>query len=106
MTRGDNNPCRHCPRVNRCTVSGDCQIRCWCGTASQVDCVTTLRAANGPCLREIEEAAESKLPSDIKQRFVDPEFAIGGAVNLMNCRGSFCSAECDVPWAARSHLGW
>jgi hypothetical protein len=33
----------------------------------------------------------------IKSRFVDPSFPLGGAVNLVSCRGSFCSGECTVP---------
>ena len=85
-----------CFRVSRCTLSGD-TVKCWCGTASLMDCQTSIGAANGPCLHEIEDAAESTSPALIKQRLVDPEFAVSGAVNLISCRGSFCAAECDVP---------
>ena len=88
-----------CIRANHCAVAGD-PIRCWCGTAQYSDCVsvaaTDARGANGPCLREFEAASPTKKPADIKQYLVDPNYGLGSAVNLSQCRGNFCEAECKL----------
>jgi hypothetical protein len=52
-------------------------------------------AANGPCLKEVQAAAESNDAATINLRFVDPNFAIGRAFNLSSCRGSFCGAPME-----------
>ena len=94
-----------CLRSTHCSENGDLS-RCWCGSALNStggpsdDCRTMPGKASGPCLHEIEDAAESTLPADIRARFVDPEYAIGAAMNLASCRLNFCrppSVEtCDL----------
>jgi hypothetical protein len=57
--------------------------------------------ANGPCLEVVTTAARLTAATydaaTIKQRFVDPSFPLGRAVNLTSCRGTFCNLECSVP---------
>jgi hypothetical protein len=57
-------------------------------------CITVPGSANGPCVTQVQESADSQDPNIIKQRFVNPMFPVGGAVNLSVCRGSFCVDEC------------
>jgi len=66
-------------------------LKCWCGTAEYTDCITRDSAANGPCLKEVQEAAESTKAADIKARQINPNYAMGGAFNLATCRAQFCS---------------
>lgn len=90
-----------CIYANGCSKQGD-SLGCWCGSshldaAGQGVCITMAGAADGPCKSEVEDAAETTDPQTIKQRFVDPAFPVGGAVNLASCQGSFCAAECGIP---------
>jgi len=90
-----------CIYANGCSMQGD-SLGCWCGSshldaAGQGACVAMTGVANGPCKSEVEDAAETTDPQTIKQRFVNPAFPIGGAVNLASCQGSFCAAECGIP---------
>jgi len=85
-----------------CVTQGD-PLKCWCGT-NPTTCVTSNAAptkANGPCLDLVTTAARltpaTYDAATIKQRFVDPSFPLGRAVNLTSCRGSFCNLECSVP---------
>jgi|GEM_PF-5389894 len=85
-----------------CVTQGD-PLKCWCGT-NPTTCVTSNAdptKANGPCLNAVIAAARltpaTYDAATIKQRFVDPSFPLGRAVNLTSCRGSFCNAECSVP---------
>lgn len=86
-----------CLRATHCK-DGDA-LNCWCGDASYVDCISRDTAADGPCLNEFRAAAESTVAPTIKQRFIDPHYAIGGAVNLHVCRSTFCSRYSDPPVA-------
>ena len=61
------------------------------------DCVLKNSAANGPCLKEFQAAAESNDPATINLRIVDPNYALGRAVNLASCRGSFCGPPSTTP---------
>jgi hypothetical protein len=88
--------------ANACVTQGD-PLKCWCGS-NPTTCVTSNAdptKANGPCLSAIIAAARltpaTYDAATIKQRFVDPSFPLGRAVNLTSCRGSFCNAECSVP---------
>ena len=52
-------------------------------------------AANGPCVRQVEAAAQSDSmhPALTKQRLVDPSFPVGRAFNLTSCRINFCGTD-------------
>jgi hypothetical protein len=82
-----------CIREHDCKKPDGDAVNCWCGDrpSSMVECQTVDSAANGPCLKEFQEAAESMKAADIKKVYVDPHYAIGGAVNLATCRAQFCS---------------
>jgi hypothetical protein len=84
-----------CLRASHC--KGGDALNCWCGDAPYTDCISRDAAANGVCLNEFQAAAESTVAAIIKQRFIDPHYAIGGAVNLHACRSSFCSLYSDPP---------
>jgi len=70
---------------------GDDPQKCWCGSASEADCYSVDSAANGPCLKEVQAAAESKSAADIRLRRINPNYPLGRAWNLTSCRGQFCS---------------
>ena len=79
-----------CLRAHACP-EGD-PLYCWCGSAPTTStCYTLDSAADGPCLHEFQEAADSVHAADIKQRMVDPAFPVGAAVNLALCRRNYCS---------------
>jgi hypothetical protein len=81
-----------CIRGNACALdSVRGVLSCWCGSADYGICWTNSAAANGACLVEIREAADTIDAATIKQRFVDPSYALGRAVNLATCRASYCS---------------
>lgn len=87
-----------CIRANNCK-DGD-PVNCWCGDAPlNGACITMPGAANGLCLAQFQAAAESTVPADIKRRLVDPAYAVGGAVNLAECRLTFCSNYTAAPTA-------
>jgi hypothetical protein len=81
-----------------CLAGGDPTL-CWCGT--NVDTCTTddtpPTQANGPCLSQIIAAAKTDQAALIDQRFVDPAFPLGRAINLAICQDSFCASECGLP---------
>jgi hypothetical protein len=87
--------------VRNCVVQGDA-LGCWCGT-NTATCDTDSTGAtkaNGPCLDFVTRAArltpDTYDAASIEQRLIDPDFPLGRAVNLVNCRGTFCSTECGV----------
>ena len=84
--------------TNACVTQGD-PLKCWCGS-NPTTCVTSdtpPTQGNGPCRDKVFAAAKSSTAATIKQRFVDPNFPLGRAVNLLNCRGTFCVDECMIP---------
>jgi hypothetical protein len=97
-TLDDQNLCRaavSCFSASRCTIGGDA-THCFCGSAAAA-CFAVTGAASGPCVNEVMAAAKSSDLDDIRSRFVSATFPLGRAVNLMGCRGAFCSVECAVP---------
>jgi hypothetical protein len=86
-----------CFSNNNCTVSGD-PNRCFCGKADVISaCYAVPGAANGPCVAQVVAAAKKNDLSVIKSQFTSPASALGRAVNLLSCRGSFCATECSIP---------
>ena len=83
--------------ANNCINQGD-PVKCWCGT-HPTTCLTDKdgpNRANGPCAAKIFAGARTNDPATIRDRFVDPAFPLGSAVNLTLCRGSWCATECKV----------
>ena len=87
--------------ARNCIVQGSA-LPCWCGTNTatcNTDNTGTTKA-NGACLDFVTRAAlltpATYDAPTIDQRLVDPDFPLGRAVNLVTCRGTFCSMECNV----------
>jgi hypothetical protein len=78
-----------------CTTMGD-GTNCFCGDSGGA-CFMTDGAANGPCTAEVIAAAKTSSASAILNRFTNPGSALGRGVNLVACRGAFCSDECGIP---------
>lgn len=80
-----------------CTNQGD-PLKCWCGT-NPTTCLFETKppeAANGVCAKLVYAAAKTTDPQKIRERFTDPQWPIGRAVNLTTCRGGFCPKECSI----------
>jgi len=87
--------------VRNCVSQGS-TLPCWCGTSGGT-CDTDNSGpgkANGACLDYVTRAArltpETYDAPTIEQRMIDPDYPLGRAVNLVTCRGTFCSSECGV----------
>jgi hypothetical protein len=89
-----------CMRAHRCVVGGD-STACWCGDLDPASCTSGSEPPRGPCLAEFQAAAKSTDATQIALRTVDPTLAVGGAVNLVSCRISYCS---DPPTPACAPL--
>jgi hypothetical protein len=86
-----------CVQNSACSLAGD-SLPCWCGSAPQFTaCFVTPGAANGPCHAEAAAAAKTDDPAVIRERFVNPSYPIGRAVNLAACHGGFCPDQCMIP---------
>ena len=80
-----------CISASRCAEAGDGDPhRCWCGGANIDQCALGTVPAGGPCVQQIIDAAGSTDPPIINLRFVDPDFPLGGAMNLAACRATYC----------------
>lgn len=86
-----------CMRKHHCVGPDGDANRCYCGGADVKACLTG--RADGPC-RAAFEAACLVEPGDPKLecpfRFVNPEFPIGGAVNLVGCHANSCRSRCPL----------
>jgi hypothetical protein len=83
-----------CFTTNKCTAAGS-PSPCYCGN-SGADCYVVPGAANGPCVAEVAAAAKTTDPSTIRGIFTSSAATLGRAVNLLTCRGTFCSTECGI----------
>lgn len=94
------------PRRALCTALVDCARAsgcaettvedCYCGPA--VDPLTCLSGgATGVCKAAFEAAAESTDGIQVAERFNDPMFASGNAVELVRCSRDSCAAACAPP---------
>ena len=87
-----------CTELLSCFISTQCgppthdHVDCYCGTSGAA--CQTPGGANGPCVAEIEAAAESSDYAAIGTRFDDPWFALGRAVSVINCYRDFCPTTC------------
>lgn len=94
-----------CRALYCCLLATKCDLfgsghKCLCGSASDKDCQSpspgSATGANGPCLREIQEAGKSKDGSFLILNFVNPNLPLGKAANLASCRASFCAEPLDT----------
>src|SRR5262245_10734380 len=66
---------------------------CYCGTSGS-RCFLDPGVANGPCVAQVQAAANSTEPGVIELRWNNYGQALGRAVGLSSCRGGLCAAEC------------
>jgi hypothetical protein len=86
-----------CASVIECTRTTGCAAsaveECYCGAG--VDPLVCLTGgASGVCKAAFEAAAESSDGFVVAERFVDPQFAVGNAVQLLGCGRDLCQAAC------------
>src|SRR6185369_11523866 len=87
-----------CTELLSCLISSKCVSpahdisECYCGMAA-AECQTP-GGAKGPCVSEIEAAAESDDSVDITGRFGDPSYALGRAKTVMDCYAENCPTTC------------
>ena len=90
---------RACQAVVACAAAAGCAsggdgMPCYCGTADVGSCLGG--GANGACKALIEAAAGTTDPQVLGERFTDPTYPLGLAVNFFGCRAAFCAAECPL----------
>jgi cysteine-rich repeat protein len=115
----DNNACAQCSCLNcrsqsvacygsaNATLNARCEAmvacgrdegcagpECYCGTASDFLCF--LGGANGPCIPEVESAADTRDPLTIELRSMDTDFALGRANALASCARAQCATACGL----------
>jgi hypothetical protein len=88
-----------CAHASTCASGGD-GMPCYCGTADVGGCLGG--AANGACKALVEAAAGTTDPQVIGERFTDPSYLLGRAMNFFGCRAAFCPAECAPAASAPS----
>lgn len=82
-----------CTAVEDCAVENQCSgSGCYCGTASYFECAFN---RNGPCIKEVEQAAGTSSPTQIDSQGQDPNTALGRAQALGACRRAQCRSECS-----------
>lgn len=87
----------NCMRTTQCSAGARDAQRCFCGSATDEGDVTCLNGgANGACRAEAEAAAGSADPREVADRFSDPTFPIGRAVNQVTCDRVACASECPL----------
>ena len=91
-----------CMREGQCNVYGDVSS-CYCG-AHLATCQEP-GEPNGPCVREMAEAAGRNLVTmttdmpdeqNVLARSGDPRYALGRAANIHQIAGTFCPMECGL----------
>jgi hypothetical protein len=84
-----------CMAFVRCAQDTGCSgLQCYCGPG--VDLGTCLGGgAFGACLEEMENAAETEVPTTLVGRQANNAFAIGLATSLLNCTEAACPLSCD-----------
>lgn len=77
-----------CNALFNCGLTKNCVgVGCYC----IADCVFV---PDGPCVPEVEAAAESKIPTTILARMTNPDFALKYAVDISSCMKSECPETC------------
>jgi hypothetical protein len=81
-----------CKAVMQCAEKTKCarkrSLDCYCGSANAAECVS--EGGKGPCREDIEKAALTKDPKEISLRYADPQYAVGRAVTLIDCKRAYC----------------
>jgi cysteine-rich repeat protein len=92
----DQHEAELCRNLVQCSLQTKCSNPdCLCGSASLFSCLAG--GGNGPCKKQIYEAAESDSLIDIDARATDPMFPLGLGNTLHTCIVRNCANECDAP---------
>lgn len=89
----------NCVRSTGCANEGPTEP-CLCGTAGFQDCLQG--KGDGPCKAEIENAGKAigqdptARAEETAKRYFDPRWALGRAMNLVNCDHDSCKTECKL----------
>jgi hypothetical protein len=88
-----------CIRASDCAVATHDAQACYCGSASDLGCLTG--AANGACKAQYEAAAGTTDAGTIANVFTDPSSAVGLANNQITCDADTsdavsCTAVCPL----------
>jgi hypothetical protein len=90
-------PAQGVPMAELCQGVFDCVIRtgcgasdtthsaCYCGDTPYDECIAAQGNAAGPCLTDLEDGFETRLPSEIENNWFNPARAAGLAVSLASC---------------------
>jgi len=87
-----------CVRESKCAAASGTYnaVDCYCGTGADFDaCATGAVPATGACKDVIAKGAETTVVADIGARFVDPEYSVGAAFQLLQCDSRICPDVCD-----------
>ncbi|HVZ35824.1 MAG TPA: PKD domain-containing protein, partial [Polyangiaceae bacterium] len=88
-----------CAAVVRCGQDAGCRgSACYCGTADLVSCLTG--SANGPCMPEIQAAAETSDVVTIQDRQTNTSYAVGLANAVSTCSENSCASACGTQTTA------
>lgn len=83
---------KECMAFVECAERTRCHLeetaRCYCGEVSLLECME--QGGTGPCVKEVEAAAESRNPKEISLRFADSRYAVGRAFSLISCKRNHC----------------
>src|SRR5262249_26135212 len=88
-----------CIRTSHCAAATHDAQACYCGTASDLGCLTG--AANGACKAQSEPAAGTTDPGTIASLFTDPSSPVGRADNEITCDADsstppVCTSVCPL----------
>ncbi len=84
-----------CQAVVRCGQAAGCRgTACYCGTADLVSCLTG--SADGPCMAEINAAAETTDVVTLQGRQTSTTYAVGLANQVSTCSENSCADTCGT----------
>jgi hypothetical protein len=83
-----------CIRTTHCAAATHDAQACFCGTASDLGCLTG--AANGACKGQYETAAGTTDPGIIAGIFTDPSTPVGLADNEITCDADTSAPSCTA----------
>ncbi|HYQ46812.1 MAG TPA: hypothetical protein VER11_32805 [Polyangiaceae bacterium] len=83
-----------CVRDSGCGGGDNRIIKCYCGTATAVECQNGL--GNGVCKAELQRALETTEFAQILQRFKSPQYGGGLAMARVDCEWQVCKTACGL----------
>jgi hypothetical protein len=94
-----NRTCSNVGAANGCAASSS--LACYCGTRTTAACLTS--GGNGACADVITESSgcddgrpEAEIPACVTERFLDIEYGLGDAYQLVACQRRNCPTQCAL----------